>query len=59
MLLLDTPVHGTGQHGEVAEIVAHPAAVVHIFAVAFADVAGPLHLPAGGVTLGTTLFLLG
>jgi hypothetical protein len=57
MLLLDTPVHGSGQHGEVAEIVAHPAAMVDILAVAFADMAGLLHFATGGITLRTTFFL--
>jgi hypothetical protein len=57
MLLLNTPVHGSGQHGQVAGVVAHSVFMVHVFAISFADAAGPLHFPAGGIALRPTLLL--
>ena len=57
MLLLNTPVHGPRQHGQVTGVVAHAVFMMHVLAVAFGDAAGPLHLATGGVTLRTAFFL--
>ncbi len=40
-------------------MVAHSVFMMHVFAVAFGDAAGTLHLATGSVALGTALLLLG